>query len=133
VVVRGTYTAGLAAKQGIEYAKGSIDFVLTVEEQGVLKTWGFEAKGRVTATTAANEERNLIQILNPQERICDSDVFSSVGEVGERFQILQHAFVYDFSTVVLAISESTSELIRSLTDDFSNDLKNHFANVLSWM
>ncbi len=133
--VKGAYSAGLAAKQNATYAKDSVDFVLTIkagEEGGEqeIDTWGFEAKGRVTARTAAEEERGLHYHNNPHIRITDDEVHDEVASLAERFQVLQHAFVYDFKTVVLAISDIQSSLIRSTIIDFSTELKNHFGTVL---
>ena len=55
---------------------------------------------------------------------------STVNDFGERFQVLQHAFVYDFPAVVLAISDNQSELIRSLVIDYTSELKESFGEVL---
>ena len=130
IQVKAAFKAGLAAKMGAEYAKDSIDFVLIVEENGEKKCWGFEAKGRVTANTAANEEQDLHFAICPHIRVADFEVEEYVSELAERFQIMQHSFVYDFETVVLAISDRQSELIRSVTVDFSTELKNDFGKVL---
>ena len=131
--IHGAYTAGLAAKKGAVYAKDSIDFLLTVSDPSsgyATKIWGFEAKGRVTATSAADEEHHLRQLVDPHVRMKDEEVHSFVRKEAERFQILQHAYVYDLDTVVLAISDKQSELIRSAIIDYSTDLRMHFGNVL---
>ena len=139
ICIEGAYTAGLAAKKDAIYAKDSIDFVVVVKDPLLnddLRAWGFEAKGRVTAQSAAAEERhvrsvhNARSLMNPNIRITADEVFDQVSAVAERFQVLQHAFVYDFTTVVLAISDAQSELIRSMVIDFPPDLKDHFATVL---
>ena len=131
--VNGVYTCGLAAKKGAVYAKDSIDFILAVEDgdtSSFPKLWGFEAKGRVTATTAASEERQISSYRNPHIRITDERMFGDINDVGERFQVLQHAFVHDLDTVVLAISDSQSELLQSAVIDFSENTKFHFGRVL---
>ena len=131
--MKSSYTAGLAAKKDVPYAKDSVDFVLLVRDpidSPFLKPWGFEAKGRVTANTAAEEERNLRFLSSPHVRIDDDEVFDEVANLAERFQVLQHAFVYDFSTVVLAISDAQSDLICSKIIDFSDNLKDNFGSVL---
>ena len=132
IEVKGAFTAGLAAKKNAVFAKDSVDFVLTVRDLGdAVKGWGFEAKGRVTSQTAAEEERNLHYLSNnPHIRINDCEVNYEVADEGERFQVLQHAYVYDFETVVLAISDSQSTLIRSVIIDYTTELKNHFGEVL---
>ena len=47
--------------------------------------------------------------------------------------MLQHAYVYGFKTVVLAISDTQSEIIRSVIIDFTEELQNHFDAVLKDM
>ena len=131
--VNGVYTCGLAAKKGAVYAKDSIDFILAVEDGDTgsfPKLWGFEAKGRVTATTAAAEERQISSYRNPHIRITDERMFNDIHDVGERFQVLQHAFVHDLDTVVLAISDSQSELLQSAVIDFSPNNRFHCGCVL---
>lgn len=93
--------------------------------------WGFEAKGRVTVGTAQAEEANFALETNPHLRIEDSEVNEFVTKDSERFQVLQHSYVYDFDTVVLAIGDSQSILIRSYIIDFSRDLRESFDKVLS--
>ena len=66
--------AALAGKQGNEYAKVSIDFILTVEHGGVLKVWGFKAKGRLTVATASDEDHHVWH-LNEHMRIQDDQVY----------------------------------------------------------
>ena len=135
LVIEGAYTAGLEAKKGATYAKDSIDFVLTVQDpttlQDDLETWGFEAKGRVSARTAADNERHFQFMNDPHTHIEACDVYETVANVGERFQVLQHAFVYNFNTVVLAIADSQSQLIRSSIIDFNTELKEDFGVVLN--
>ena len=48
----------------------------------------------------------------------------------ERWQVLQHAYVYNFDTVVLAISDSQSVLIRSYVIDYSEALRQSYDKVL---
>jgi len=86
--VNGVYTCGLAAKKGAVYAKDSVDFIRAIEDgdtSSFTKLWGFEAKGRVTATTAAAEERQLSNYRNPHIRITDEGMFDRIHDVGERF------------------------------------------------
>ena len=129
--VKGAYSAGLAAKQGKPYIKDSIDFLVTVQQNNdPVKVWGFEAKGRVTATTAAAEEQELHYLNHPHVRIPAEDVFFEVAAESERYQVLQHAVTYNLDTVVLAISDNQSSLIRSTIIDFSTDIKEKFERVL---
>lgn len=67
---------------------------------------------------------------NPHIHIYDNEVFEEINDVGERFQLLQLAYVYGFDKVVLAISDALSELIRSIIVEFTTELKEHFGRVL---
>ncbi len=150
--VKSAYTAGLAAKRGARHAKDSIDFVVLVKEEPPsssldeilklqddndeveLKAWGFEAKGRVTSRTALEEEEDFSSSLfYKHNRIKDFEVYDTVRLESERFQVLQHAYVYDFQTVVLAIGDAHSELIKSTIIDFSDNLKSSFGKVIDEM
>ena len=86
-----------------------------MEEDGEKKCWGFEAKGCVTANTAANEEQDIHFAICPHIQVADFELEEYVSELAERLQIMQHSFVYDFETVVLAIIDRQSELIQSVS------------------
>jgi hypothetical protein len=83
-----------------------------------VSTWGFEAKGRVTANTAADEEADLHYSIDPHQRISQDEAHEHIVKVDERFQVMQHAYVYDFETVVLAIADNQAEIIRSCVISF---------------
>ena len=133
--VHGAYTAGLAAKKSAVYAKDSIDFIVMVNDdqdysESPVKAWGFECKGRVTANTAAAEERALAINSDPHTRMDADEVFNKVKDVSERFQVLQHSYVYDLDTVVLAVADSQADLICSRIIDFPITLRMDFDEVL---
>ena len=89
--------------------------------------WGFEAKGRLTPTTAAREERNRRCRSGVHKRIMACNVYKEVDAVGERFQVLQHAYVYGLKTVVLSMSDKQAQPIRSVIIDFApGKLREHF-------
>ena len=127
------YTAGLAAKRNAVFAKDSIDFILVVKDPRSSSdesvAWGFEAKGRLTADTVGKEERHR-QMMDPHIRIDATEMSEQISSVAERFQILHHAYVYNFPTVVLAIADNQGQMIRSLVVDFSTELKHKFGRVL---
>jgi hypothetical protein len=58
-------------------------------------------------------------MIDPHIRIEACDVYETVANVGERFLVLQHVFVYNFNTVVLVIADSQSEHICSSIIDFN--------------
>ena len=95
-----------------------------------VKAWGFECKGRVTSRTAAEEENNILSNTSPHQRIPASQVVSQVRDIGERFQVMQHAYVYNLDVVVLAIADNQANLIRSSIIDFPEELRNDFGEVL---
>ena len=136
ITVCGAYTAGLAARKNAVYAKDSIDFVLIVQEEDplriedVFKTWGFEVKGRITARTAAMEERSIPGPNQAHVRLSCHQVHGTIQDPGERFQVFHHAYVYDLDTVVFAVGDNQSELIRSAIIDFTDEMKTHFEAVL---
>ena len=133
IKIKGAYSAGLAAKQGAEFIKDSIDFVVIAEndDDGTMQPWGFESKGRVTARTTAEEVCNLHFFNNPHIAISSQEVHKEVADEGERFQVLQHALVYNFDKVVLAIGDEQATLIRSTIISFENDIKSDFLQVLN--
>ena len=92
--------------------------------------WVFERKGRVTSKSAATEEHFLYSRQYPHIIIEDNEVFNKVGSVAERFQILQHAIVYNLGTIVLAIADNQAELISSTVVGFSTKVKERFEKVL---
>lgn len=131
--VEGAYTAGLAAKKDKPFVKDSIDFLVTVQEHPAdveFSLWGFEAKGRVTNRTAANEEMNLHHLANPHISIKASEAYEHIHDPKERFQVLHHAYVYDLKKVVLCISDEDSELIRSTIIEFDDELKRAYGRTL---
>jgi hypothetical protein len=81
--IQAAFTAGLAAKKNAMYAKDSVDFVVIVAENGDLKPWGFEAKGRVTTRTDGEERHHLRLQSIPHMRINDGEVHRMVMNDGE--------------------------------------------------
>jgi hypothetical protein len=134
----GAYSAGLAAKKGAVYAKDSVDFIITVQKAGsihgidddIIVPWGFEAKARVKTNTINREQVAVRTMRNPHIRIDCMDVINEVSDPAERFQVLHHAYVYDFETVVLAIGDNQGHLIRSTIIDFNDEIKTSFGEVL---
>jgi hypothetical protein len=66
----------------------------------------------------------------PHVRINDNEAHMMLMNDGERFQVIQHAYVYNFDTVVHAVSDGQSNLMRSTAIDFSATIKHHFGIVL---
>jgi hypothetical protein len=132
--VTSAYKVGLAGKKGEPAIKDSVDFHLHVEEiPGVDRScWGFEAKGRVTAATALAEVDTLNNLMRDEHiRIVDMEVNENLAMPKERWQVLHHAYVYDYATVVHAVGDSQGEIIQSTLIDFGETTKTHYNKVLS--
>ena len=143
LAVKGAYTAGLVAKKDYPWAKDSIDFILLTNYQGFDDIWRVEVKARVNARTAA-QEQEFLSSTNREKNVSifASDVHKMISDVGERFQILHHAYVYDLDKVVFMVGDSQSEILQSTVVDFlDEELKMHYGQVLedlkelalSWM
>lgn len=131
--VEGFYTVGLCESIDVPGVRNSCDFVAVVHSAltNELERWGFECKGRVTVGTSTEEQAQHIDLMNnPHIRIKAKDVYKNITSVEEHFQLLHHAFVYDFETVVIAISNNQGTLIRSVIVDFDDELKEAFGNVM---
>jgi hypothetical protein len=133
--VTSAYKVGLAGKKGEPAIKDSVDFHLHVEEiPGIddRSCWGFEAKGRVTAATALAEVDTLNNLMRDEHiRIVDMEVNKNLAMPKERWQVLHHAYVYDYATVVHAVGDCQGELIQSTMIDFDETTKTHYKKVLS--
>ena len=131
--INGAYSAGLVEKQDSPWAKDSIDFVLTVSFRGMEgghHAWGVEIKSRVNAKTAADEEEFVSISRNKHEVIDAGETHKMINAVSERFQILHHAYVYDFDKILFAVGDSQSEILQSTIVNFDDDLKENYGKVL---
>ena len=97
-------------------------------EQGDL--WGVEVKARVNPGTAGDEEDFTSSSREKNVRICSEQVHCMLRNVGERFQVLHHAYVYDLSTVLFVVGDSQAEIIQSTIIDFDKDLLENYGKVL---
>lgn len=128
--IMGVYTAGLAARKRAMHAKDSIDFILCVElcdREAV--PWGVEIKSR-QKLSSANEEYNFAIDVGFHARINSTEVCNYIKDEGERWQVAQHAYVYDLATVLFIVGDGQGEIIRSLIVDFSREFRESFGIVL---
>lgn len=133
--VSSAYKVGLAGKKGQPAVKDSVDFHLHVEESDSAVegrvAWGFEAKGRVTVASSHAESDVLEDLVRDDHiRIVDMDVNTNLRIPHERWQVLHHAYTYDYPTVVHAVGNSQGELIQSTMIDFTETTKQHYEKVL---
>ena len=132
--VNGAYTAGLVAKQGSPWAKDSIDFIASTKSNAnpLHELWGLEIKARVVPNTVSHEEEFIANTRdNKHIRIQASEAHKYVDAVSETFQVLHHAYVYNFKTVVLVVGDHQSEIIQSTIIDFDQDVLDKYKEVLS--
>jgi hypothetical protein len=126
----GCYTTGLAARKNAIHARDSIDFILSVEmEDESIVPWGVEIKSRLTLPTA-NTEINLAYETGKHNRINMNEALRYIPKADERWQVAQHAYVYDLDTVVLIIGDAQGQLIRSVIVDFTLAFRDAFGRVL---
>ena len=130
LTVNGAYNAGLVEKKSSPWAKDSIDFILTVSDRGIIETWGVEIKARVNAKTAADEEEFVSNFREKNEKFEAAEVHKMIAAVSERFQILHHAYVYDFDIILFAVGDSQSEILQSSVINFDKELKENYGKVL---
>lgn len=135
--IRSAYTAGLVEKRGCPWAKDSIDFILNVQnvvlggDEDEIETWGCEIKSRVTQTTATAEDASLLNSDRDKHSLVSfKDVHSLLPEVQERYQLLHHAYVYNFDKVVLIVGDSQSEIIQSTVVAFTQEIREAYGKVL---
>lgn len=140
--VTSAYAVGLAAKKGEPAVKDSVDFHLHVNERSndvaglsndERQAWGFEAKGRVTSRTAFKEEDELMNLYRDREvhvRVDDLEVHKNIFAPSERWQVLHHAYVYDYPVVIHAVGDSQCEIMHSTIINYSTETKAHYKRVL---
>ena len=124
---------GLVAKKNHPWAKDSIDLLALVREdnQNDLQVWGIEIKSRLTMTTI-NEEKELNRKLRRKkyEVVESNEVFNYVKKASERFQILHHAYVYDFDRVAIIIANDSGKVISGTAINFDDELKCSYGKVV---
>lgn len=104
--------------------------IVNVENQE-LKKYGFEGKGRVTDRTAQMEDDYVMDRARDVHIQIDSMVvYKNIASPKERWQILHHAYVYDYDKVFHAVGDSQGELIESTIVTFDDDIMLHYKRVL---
>ena len=135
--VKSAYTAGLVEKRECPWAKDSIDFILCIQENILgndnddMELWGVEIKTRATCRTAISEIQHL-QNADREKHICIdfSEVSRILPNLGERYQILHHAYVYGFKKIVLIVGDNQSEIIQSTIVNFSDLFLENYGKVI---
>ncbi len=125
---------GLVGKKDCPWAKDSIDLIAVVKKDSssTIELWGLEIKSRQTSNTI-NGEKNFLQESGraKYKKIQWRDAFSQIMKSDERFQILHHAYVYEFTTVGIIIGNNGGNVISGTFVDFDeDDILNSYGNVL---
>mmetsp|Transcript_41317 Transcript_41317/g.49590 ORF Transcript_41317/g.49590 Transcript_41317/m.49590 type:complete len:85 (-) Transcript_41317:887-1141(-) len=64
-------------------------------------------------------------------RVHDSDAHKNIQYLDERYQILHHAFVYVFDTMMFLVGNKQSHIINGILIDFSKELRKAYGNVIN--
>ena len=79
-----------------------------------------------------NEEKEHSRKLRRKkyETIDSSQVYEYIKKVAERFQLLHHAFVYDFEKVIIVIGNESGKVINGTAISFDDNVKNSYGKVV---
>ena len=125
------HKVGLVGKKKYPWAKDSIDFVACVLEHNQLKLWGIEVKSRQTVLTITKEKERMRKLRRKKyEEIEAKKVSDYFHKKDERFQLLHHAYVYNFEKVALIVGDYTGKIINATIVSFNNDFLESYGNVI---
>ena len=136
--ILGYYTTGIVKKRDKPFVKDSIDFLVLVElEDGSLKCWGGEVKARTRNGTKHQEVayqrcRFTSQPHTPILSFFDmANVHCNIQNVGERSQLLHHAYTYDFEKMIFLIGDVNARLIHADIGEIPNTQNTNTQNALT--
>ena len=117
------HKVGLVAKKLSPWAKDSIDFIAFVcNKDEVLELWGIEIKSRQTNSTITQEKQKMRKLRRRKyEEINAAQVYEFVDKRSERFQLLHHAYVYNFDRVALVVGDNAGKVLNATVIDYSSD------------
>lgn len=117
------HKVGLVAKKLSPWAKDSIDFIAFVcNKDEVLELWGIEIKSRQTHSTITQEKQKMRKLRRRKyEEINAAQVYEFVDKRSERFQLLHHAYVYNFDRVALVVGDNAGKVLNATVIDYSSD------------
>ena len=117
------HKVGLVAKKLSPWAKDSIDFIAFVcNKDEVLELWGIEIKSRQTNSTITQEKQKMRKLRRRKyEEINAAQVYEFVEKRSERFQLLHHAYVYNFDRVALVVGDNAGKVLNATVIDYSSD------------
>lgn len=124
---------GLVGKKSHPWAKDSIDFVACMKNEcdNSLEQWGIEVKSRQVTDTITAEKEHLRRLRRTQfVKINASEAHRHIYKADERYQILHHAYVYNFSRVALVVGDSSGNVLSATVVEFDDVLLEAYGNVL---
>ena len=130
--VLGAYTAGLVAKMEKVWLKGSIDFLATIKTPlGFVEAWPIDIKACVKTITA-NVEKEYNQLIDQEKylQINDCEVSKNIRDVGERYQLLHHCYMYGLKPGSLVIGDKQSQIIQATVVEYGADFLEDYGQVL---
>ena len=132
------YTTGLVEKKDKPYVKDSIDFIaIVLTDDGIIECWGGEVK---TRTRPSTKEKELNYQNSRFNNVPTPPVFSffdfefahkHLMNVGERCQLLHHAFAYDFEKIFFIIGDRHCNIIHSDLVTFSSTDRDGYGNMVT--
>ena len=132
------HSAGLVAKKDALWAKDSIDYLCVVQRNGVAEVWGVEIKSRLTQVSVSREREQMYKCRNRYHDGCgdkyisisSSNVHKYLHVLGERYQVLQHAYVYNLKKIVYLVGDNHSAIIQGIIVEFEPSLLYDYGRVL---
>ena len=127
------HKVGLVSKKDQPWAKDSIDFLAFVynDNGNCLQLRGVEIKNRQTMETISKEKEFHRKLrCSKYEFVSSENAHKFIKKLDERFQVLHHAFVYDFDRVALVIGDVGGKVINVTTIKFVNGIHQSYKKVI---
>jgi hypothetical protein len=139
-------TAPLVKKRSKRYARDSIDFIgISRDDYGETSAIGIEVKARVSNKRHQEETEHLARIRRllggdrtPRQRkqkyfrvSAESPDFTElVDDTHEAVQVLHHAYVYGFESVLLLVGDNHGDVLYGIFVDVPAALESAYGKVL---
>ena len=132
------YTTGLVEKKDKPFVKDSIDFIaIVLTDDGNIECWGGEVKTRTKASTKEKEINYQISRFRNSpippifSEIDFKLVHKHVKNVGERCQLMHHAFAYDFDKIFFVLGDCHCNVIHADLVKFSSSDRSEYGNMVT--
>ena len=126
------HKVGLVGKKTCPWAKDSIDFIACVlDEDKTLQLWGVEVKSRQTVATITREKEIMRKLRRKKyEQIEAKEVSTFFHKPDERFQLLHHAYVYNFEKVILIVGDNSGKVINATIVAYNDSIRHSYGMVV---